>query len=392
MKTKNKNIYITAILPAHNEEAGIGQALASIRSHVDKIIVACDNCDDNTPALAKRGHADVVFQTINNHHRKAGALNQALENHVDWSIPNQYILVMDADTQVLNPDAWFAKATSLVYPNRKRLDKKMEDMSPFREFLFKWLHRRKYLKATYDRAYDCVGSIFQSPPGQHIYNFIEEGQHLEWLGYRNKIARTTKVSVLTGTCSLISARMMLRVHHLYHKKQFYDDASITEDFHMTVDLKESHARLISPNCCLCATATKPDVKSLIMQRRRWDLGAMQLLQTHKLDEVTIPYLFQQINLAIGIFAFMLFVVLSISTYMTGHIKFKAVWLFIFIGFDIDQVAMIWNHGNFFDRLYSSSMLGWLAYVFVLDVSFIYAFYTLITHKKVYWNAEEKPKK
>lgn len=42
------DVEINAILPAHNELESIFASIASIKKYVNKIIVACDNCSDDS--------------------------------------------------------------------------------------------------------------------------------------------------------------------------------------------------------------------------------------------------------------------------------------------------------------------------------------------------------
>lgn len=390
MSRKDK-IYITAIIPAHNEEAIITRAIASIKNHVNKIVVACDNCTDNTRSIAIRAGANIVFNTVNNHHRKAGALNQALENYVNWSIKNQYLLIMDADTEVVAPKLWFTKAKSLIYPNRPKVCASIRDMTPLQRHIYKIKHPLRFKTLTKDKAYDCVGSIFQAPQKLDRDNYIEEGQRLEWLEYRNKTERTKKVSVLTGTCSLISSEMLCKVQKLNGNQTFYNEHSITEDFAMTVTLKECHARMISPSCCLCKTATKPDATSLIHQRRRWDLGALDLVFHHNIDEVTLPYIGQQIMLLFSNLAYFLSLAMALLAIGQGTSTFKVSWILIFLIFDIDQTMRIWKYGNHFDRLYTICMYGILLYSIVLGIAYFVSVKALVSHQKIYWNQQERVK-
>ena len=391
MRTKNPGIYITAILPAHNEANDVTAAIESIRKHVDRIIVACDNCSDNTYQVATKAGADCVFATVHNFHRKAGALNQALTHYVNWKLKNQYLLIMDADTVVVNPRQWFNKAASLVVPNRPALAPKYKRLSYSQRLLMRTFHYRKYRHIFDGKAYDCVGSIFQAPRRLDHNTNLEEGQRLEWEAYASKIERMQRVYVLTGTCSLFSAVVMKKVYALHHYQYFYDVHSITEDFAMTVSTKEVGARLISPTDCLCITATKDHFKDLLVQRRRWNLGALQLVNEHKINNVTILYILQQIKLFISVFAYLLFLVMAIYLYGTGHIELTVFWTVIFLGFDITQTAEIWKYGSWFDRIYSFSIIGWLVYSLFLQIAYLWALETMIDRHKVYWNRNQRSK-
>ena len=71
---------VTALLPAHNEEAGIGAAIASLRAQTEppgEIIVVADNCTDRTEQIA-HDLGVTVFPTEGNVHKKAGALKASM--------------------------------------------------------------------------------------------------------------------------------------------------------------------------------------------------------------------------------------------------------------------------------------------------------------------------
>lgn len=71
---------IIALLPAHNEASSIEKAIASVQNQTlppDEILVVCDNCTDDTAALAAASGARITA-TVSNMAKKAGALNQAL--------------------------------------------------------------------------------------------------------------------------------------------------------------------------------------------------------------------------------------------------------------------------------------------------------------------------
>lgn len=382
-----KNIFITAILPAHNEEKNIMQAIKSIRHYVDHIIVACDNCNDNTLNIAKEAGADIVFNTVNNNSRKAGALNQALYNYADFSIKNQYFLIMDADTEVIKPKLWFNKAASLVYPNRPKIDSKIMNMNPIKKSLLKFFNYNKYKELFFNKAYDCVGSIFKAP--KNVRSNLEEGQNFEWLTYASKVERSQKVFVLTGTCSLISAEMMKKVY-LYNKKEyFYNESSVTEDFELTIILKEVGARLISPSDCQCYTETKKTIKGLLNQRRRWYLGGIELVNERKIDKVMFTYVIQQMMLFLSVVSYILFIALSFYLYLSGDIALNWFWLIVGAIFIINQIIRAWKFGNNFDKFYALSMIGVLWYSIILQIAYLWALESYIDKHSIYWNSHKK---
>ena len=95
---------VVALIPVHDEEGQIEQAIRSLdeqESPPDLIVVCADNCTDATPETARSAGA-YVFETMANRHKKAGALNQALEVLLPELRDEDAVLVMDADS-VLEP-------------------------------------------------------------------------------------------------------------------------------------------------------------------------------------------------------------------------------------------------------------------------------------------------
>lgn len=355
--------YVITIIPAHNEAKSIAATLHSVRGQVDKIVVACDNCSDDTFQVAQQNGADQVFNTVDNNARKAGALNQALERYVDWRIPNLYIMIMDADTQIV--PTWMEKAKSLIN-----------------------LYSSDNSRYSRGRKYDAVGSVFYSDRKKHP-TMLEMCQHNEWVRYANKIRRDRRVFVLTGTCSLISGQKLWSVYLKYNR--FYDEHSITEDFAMTVDLKSVGARMISPMSCRCTTRTMRHYRDLVRQRRRWYLGALELILHRRTNRVLWPYVWQQVMLLISVFAFFLFLVTSLLIYITGDIDITLFWTVTFLIFDTERVLSIWQE-PLEDRLFAASMIPELIYSLVLQWAYILAWISLLFHRDPYWNHYSKRRK
>ena len=91
---------IVALIPAYNEEDSIGEALEHLhRQEVspDLVVVCADNCTDRTAERAEAAGA-YVYETVGNTHKKAGALNQALDQVLPELGDDAAILVMDADS------------------------------------------------------------------------------------------------------------------------------------------------------------------------------------------------------------------------------------------------------------------------------------------------------
>lgn len=151
---------VVALIPAHNESAGIGATIASVAPQVDLVVVVCDNCTDDTQAIAETAGAE-TFVTVGNTAKKAGALNQALT----WLLRfwQGDILVVDADSII---------AEDFV----RSADRQLRNP-----------------------AVGAVGGIFY---GARPTSVLERFQVNEYARYAREIEHHGKVRVLTGTASL----------------------------------------------------------------------------------------------------------------------------------------------------------------------------------------------
>lgn len=90
------------VVPAHNESAGIGETVASLRnvdypSELFEVVVVADNCSDDTADKARAAGATVIERTDTERRGKGYALD-----HVFSSTPAEVdaVVVIDADTLV----------------------------------------------------------------------------------------------------------------------------------------------------------------------------------------------------------------------------------------------------------------------------------------------------
>ncbi len=92
---------VVVLVPAHNEESGITEALQSIREglgdHGDILVVA-DNCTDSTAQVAKAAGAEVIERESKSENGKGYAMAFGLE-HLKTTPPD-VVVVVDADCRV----------------------------------------------------------------------------------------------------------------------------------------------------------------------------------------------------------------------------------------------------------------------------------------------------
>ena len=102
---KNKKHKFMAIIPAHNEEAVIGNLIESLKSQTyDKdlydIYVIADNCTDNTAIYAKEAGAIVYKRFDETRKTKGHALNWFLGQKIEENADYDAFIVFDADNIV----------------------------------------------------------------------------------------------------------------------------------------------------------------------------------------------------------------------------------------------------------------------------------------------------
>jgi cellulose synthase/poly-beta-1,6-N-acetylglucosamine synthase-like glycosyltransferase len=280
----SSKIVITVLIPAHNEELSLPHTLASLTAQTrppDRIIVVADNCTDGTVKIARDlGHQ--VIESVNNTHRKAGALNQTLAQILPEMGRQDVVMVMDADSQI----------------NKTFLESAADYFQKF-------------------PSLDAVGGVFYGEPGSGL---LGQFQRNEYFRYSDQIRRRSgRVFVLTGTASLFRSDALIAVaesrgvHIPGEHGQVYDTAALTEDNELTIALKTLGCPMISPPECVVTTEIMPTWRNLWIQRLRWQRGAVENLGAYGFTRTTMRYWGQQIGIAYGTIA--LFSAMAISLFM-----------------------------------------------------------------------------
>lgn len=257
---------ITVLIPAHNEEATIGETIRSLRRQtvpVASITVVCDNCTDDTARIAASLGVNVMATTRNTA-RKAGALNQALARVLPILDADDLVLTMDADS-ALSP-RWLEVASQTLL---------------------------------LDRRVGAVCGAFLGEPGGGI---IGQLQRNEYFRYARIIQRRWQALVLSGTGTLFRVGVLRQVAGERGLRlpgipgQYYSHASITEDDEMTLAVKTLGWKCLSMASCETTTEVMPTVKALWTQRMRWQKGTLGDLHTYGLTKVTSSYWLRQAGL------------------------------------------------------------------------------------------------
>ncbi len=317
---------VTALIPAHNEADQIAAAIACIHAQtraVDKIVVLADNCTDNTEAIAAKCGAE-VFRTRGNSDKKAGALNQYLNQYLPGAGDDDQILVIDADS----------------YLDRG-----------FTEVAAHWLAR----------GYGGIGGTFRGRRDPHgrsrrfLSWWVETVQCNEYARYDRDVRRKRgRILVLTGTATLFSVRALRavvaarRAGHLPcgPRPEVYDTSVLTEDNELTLALLHLGWKVRSPRGCTLSTEVMPSWRDLYMQRLRWKRGAMENLGQYGLTKVTAKYWGYQLITLLGMLVTSIYLSTIVYSLVTGShtLRLHLLWLAVTAIFVTERVVTVRARG------------------------------------------------
>ncbi|MFC5930540.1 glycosyltransferase family 2 protein [Cryobacterium melibiosiphilum] len=334
-------VRLTVLIPAYNEEASLSATLSSLlsQSHPpDRVIVVADNCTDNTAGIARR-HGVEVHTTVDNREKKAGALNQVLEQILPLQGDNDIIMVLDADTTL---DAGFLSAGVARF--------------------------------TSDRALMAIGGLFYGEPGAGLLGQMQRNEYVRYSAQIHR--RRGKVFVLTGTASMFRSRALREVARNRGVTipgtpgHVYDTLALTEDNELTIALKSLGALIISPSECTVVTEVMPSLGSLWTQRLRWQRGALENLGAYGITPPTFRYWAQQLGIGYSVIAlsgFMFLIVLTLVS-ISAWVWFPF-WLGLGIVFTAERVVSVWK-GGWPARLLAVTVVPELLFDMFLNVIYV----------------------
>jgi len=350
------HVDVTVLIPAHNEEHGLGATLASLHRQTrqpKKVWVIADNCSDRTAAIAAE-HGAAVFETRDNENKKAGALNQLLGSLLPEMQESDAILVMDADT-VMRDEFLDVAATHM-------------ETTP---------------------ELDAVGGVFY---GDSTRGLIGQLQRNEYVRYARDISRHYgRVFVLTGTASLFRADALAAVAAARGMVlpgtpgQVYDTLSLTEDNELTIALKTLGARIVSPKQCGVVTELMPTLGDLWRQRQRWQRGALENIGTYGMQASTARYWMQQLGIGYGAIALNAYLLITVLTlWALDFVPVLIFWLLMGALFMIERIVTVWD-GGWRARLLAAPLLIELAYDWFLQAVYVKSIVDILTGRRREWN-------
>ncbi len=348
-------VTVTILIPAHNEEASLAQTVGSLVAQTrppERIIVVADNCTDSTVEVARRVGVEVV-ESVDNTHKKAGALNQVLRRLLPTLGDNDAVMIVDADTRL---DDGFLEAA--------------------------------VARLTADRALMAIGGLFYGEDGAGV---LGQFQRNEYSRYSRDIRRRRgRVFVLTGTASMFRPAALRAVAESRGSTipgvpgDVYDTAALTEDNELTIALKSLGALMISPSQCSVVTEVMPTWRALWNQRLRWQRGALENLGAYGLRSKTFRYWAQQLGIGYGVIALGGYIALIVLTVLSvSSWVWFPFWMGLGVVFAVERVVTVWA-GGWRARLLAVLLLPELVFATFLDVVYLKGVVDILFGRRAGW--------
>ena len=246
---------VVVLIPAHNEATWIQRTIKSLHDQdypVTRILVMADNCTDNTVELARAAGAE-VHETIDNTHRKAGAMNQGFAMLLPSLRDSDVVMGMDADGVVKHD----AIAIALeIFEERPDL-----------------------------------GGISGSVRCRRPTGWLETAQVLEYERGRRIMARAGgRIHVLSGAAAFIKVGVLRHVAENRgstlpgtHGEVMMAE-NIVEDYELTLAIQKLGYKVTSTKRCEMFSDLMPSIPELEGQRMRWYRGTIETLGLYGITE------------------------------------------------------------------------------------------------------------
>jgi poly-beta-1,6-N-acetyl-D-glucosamine synthase len=280
---------IVAIVPAHNEEASIAASIRALLAQTrlpDEIVIACDNCTDQTAEIARQFPV-TVLETVGNTHRKSGALNMAWRARARSA---DIVVCSDGDTAL-----------------------------------------PAHAVADWEREFTADPRLggSSSQPVMTGKGLLPRIQRAEFTKSAVIGLRRGSTSVISGTGCAFRNEALRQIGRLPSQPDgpwSYDSA--VEDFYLTYRLREMHWMCVVSPTVYCLTGSMKTLKALWHQRIKWQAGTVHDLIRFGLNRLTWREWFQQALGLMCIAFWFLWLAVNISAAITGSLKLDWAWLLL----------------------------------------------------------------
>jgi glycosyltransferase involved in cell wall biosynthesis len=226
---------IAVVIPAHNEEGGVGATIALARDALggaDRILVVADNCTDGTAAVARAAGAEVVERSDAVNRGKGFALQAGVDRlRAD---PPETIVFLDADCA---PQAGAIDRIARLASERAR----------------------------------PVQALYLARPAEEA-GTASAVSAFAWL-VLNRV-RMTGLQAMGGFSRLTGSGMAFPWGQIAGRK--LASGEIVEDLALTLSLVEDGAAPLLDTGAVIETGLARSAAGAATQRARWELGSMRL--------------------------------------------------------------------------------------------------------------------
>jgi biofilm PGA synthesis N-glycosyltransferase PgaC len=378
---KVRRLRLTVLIAAHNEEQSIGATLDSVmrqKRRADRIVVAADNCTDATAeiALARgvRSHGSPrvrVCETVENTHKKAGALNQI------WAlnkIGTDLFVCIDADT-VLPRNAlreWereFLSDDVLAGCSAKFTMLSSQEMAG--------LARQGSVPAT-------AGDSPELNLRERTWCRLQKAEFAKWTD--TALSRKGRwTSVLAGTACAVRASALNEVVEQRairgEEALPWTYSSEVEDFELTYRLRELGYVCRVSSEVRAYTGAMLTLKTLWAQRLKWQVGTVRDLKSIGVNRLTVVDWWQQF---LGLVSALLRVawvsLFALGFVLSGHVHLFRFWWIFPLTFVLCDVREAWRvpHRTWADVLMAAALVPQEIFAWIRAAWFTWSWVEVLT--------------
>jgi biofilm PGA synthesis N-glycosyltransferase PgaC len=374
-----RHMRLTVLIAAHDEEQSIGATLDSVfaqERQANRIVVAVDNCTDATAAIAMarplpESSPLFVYETVENRHRKSGALNQA------WKLTHSrtdLFVCIDADT-VLPPNAlgdWeaeFMRDERVAGCSAKFTMLSAQEMAELAE------------------SGSVPASVAEFPHQsfrERMWCRMQKAEFAKWTD--TALARQGRwTSVLAGTaCAIRSAALDQVVAQRRERGEEpvpWTYSSEVEDFELTYRLRE-----LGYECRVSAdvrayTGAMLALRTLWAQRLKWQVGTVRDLRAIGLNRLTLIDWWQQFLGMVSAIIRVAWVGLFIlGVALTGHMHVLRYWWIFPVVFVLCDVREAWRmpHRTWSDVLTAAVLIPQEVFAWLRAAWFTWSWMEVLT--------------
>ena len=246
---------VVVLIPAHNEQTWIARTIRSLQGQtypVKRILVMADNCTDRTVELARAAGAE-VRETVDNTHRKAGAMNQGFAMLLPALKDTDVVMGMDAD--------------GVVKEDAIEIALEIFDARP------------------------DLGGVSGSVRARQPTGWLETAQVLEYERGRRIMSRAKgRIHVLSGAAAFIKVGVLRHVAESRGSILPGDQGdvmmatNIVEDYELTLAIQRLGYKVTSSKRCQMFSDLMPSIRELEGQRMRWYRGTIETLFLYGLKD------------------------------------------------------------------------------------------------------------